>query len=123
MKNKKDKARRVLLSGLLLAVSWHAIAEVDGISASIEQPPQLRQAVPDANGSTPVMLSDKLHQINNSLESTTAVHQYDFTAVRGQNVLITTPTATITRNGSWSIRWRVGSGSPSDIMVRRKSLG
>ncbi|KPW37525.1 hypothetical protein ALP45_02966 [Pseudomonas coronafaciens pv. atropurpurea] len=108
MKNKRSKVRRVLLSGLLLAISWHAIAQVDETSASIEQPPQLRQAVPDANGSTPVMLSDKLHQINNSLESTTAVHQYDFTAVRGQNVLITAPDSDY--NQKWKLEYQVEGG-------------
>ncbi|MGN2411691.1 hypothetical protein [Pseudomonas syringae] len=108
MNNKKDKARRALLSGLLLAMSWHAMAQVDAAPAVSDPPTSQEQTVPEAGSSIPVVLSDKLHQISKTLESTTAVHQYGFTAVRGQNVLIATPDSNY--NQKWKLEFQVDGG-------------
>ncbi|MFH7365668.1 hypothetical protein RA275_29860, partial [Pseudomonas syringae pv. tagetis] len=55
------------------------------------QPTTQDQAVQNQSRSNPLVMSDKINQISNTLENTTADHQNNFTAVLGQNVLKTTP--------------------------------
>ncbi|MCI3946802.1 hypothetical protein K0038_03876 [Pseudomonas syringae] len=117
MKSKKNKARRVLLSGLLWVMSWHALAHVEGAPTVSEQPAHQKPTVPDAKTFISVVLSDKVHQINNTLESTTAVHQYGFTAVRGQHVLIATPDSD--DHQKWKLEFQVDGG---EWQVKRHSL-
>ncbi|SDW28403.1 hypothetical protein SAMN05444064_10294 [Pseudomonas syringae] len=108
MKNKKNKAGRAFVSGLLLAMSCHATAQVEGAPTASEQPIPQEQTAPATGNSVPVVLTDKIHQINKILESTTVVHQYDFTAARGQNVLIATPDHQY--NQTWRLEYQVDGG-------------
>ncbi|MFA0995721.1 MULTISPECIES: hypothetical protein [Pseudomonas syringae group] len=108
MKNKKSKAGRAFVSGLLLAMSYHAMAQVEVAPVAGHQPTPQEQAVQNQSRSTPVVLSDKIHQIDNTLENTSAVHQYNFTAVRGQNVLITTPDTDYDQK--WRLEYQVDGG-------------
>ncbi|EPM71459.1 hypothetical protein A584_09124 [Pseudomonas syringae pv. theae ICMP 3923] len=108
MKNKKSKAGRAFVSGLLLAMSYHAMAQVEIATVASHQPTTQEQAVQNQGRSTPVMLSDKIHQIASNLENTSAVHQYNFTAVRGQNVLITTPDTDYDQK--WRLEYQVDGG-------------
>ncbi|EPM45685.1 fibronectin type III domain-containing protein [Pseudomonas syringae] len=108
MKNKKSKAGRAFVSGLLLAMSYHAMAQLEVNPVASHQPTTQEQAVQNQGRSTPVMLSDKIHQIASNLENTSAVHQYNFTAVRGQNVLITTPATDYDQK--WRLEYQVDGG-------------
>ncbi|RMR06067.1 hypothetical protein [Pseudomonas syringae group genomosp. 3] len=108
MKNKKNKAGRAFVSGLLLAMSYHALAQVEVAPVAGYQPTTQEQAVQNQGRSTPVVLSDKIHQVDNTLENTSAVHQYNFTAVRGQNVLITTPDSDYDQK--WRLEYQVDGG-------------
>ncbi|EPN45347.1 hypothetical protein A244_25596 [Pseudomonas syringae pv. actinidiae ICMP 18807] len=108
MKNKKSKAGRAFVSGLLLAMSYHAMAQLEVNPVASHQPTTQEQAVQNQGRSTPVMLSDKIHQIASTLEDTSAVHQYTFTAVRGQNVLITTPDTDYDQK--WRLEYQVDGG-------------
>ncbi|MBL3875398.1 hypothetical protein EGV01_26280 [Pseudomonas syringae pv. theae] len=96
------------MSGLLLAMSYHAMAQVEIATVASHQPTTQEQAVQNQGRSTPVMLSDKIHQIASNLENTSAVHQYNFTAVRGQNVLITTPDTDYDQK--WRLEYQVDGG-------------
>ncbi|MEE5067993.1 hypothetical protein V2J74_14890 [Pseudomonas alliivorans] len=91
MNNNKNAACRLLLSGLFLAVSCHALAQ--GESRVADVMPDAPQATSALRAEAPgvVVLSDKIHEISQMLESNSAVHQYSFTAIRGQDVLLTTP--------------------------------
>ncbi|RMS77089.1 hypothetical protein ALP60_04335, partial [Pseudomonas savastanoi] len=108
MKNKKNKAGRAFVSGLLLAMSYHAMGQVEGAPVVSQQPMLQEQAVQNPSHSNPVVLSDKIHQISHILESTSAVHQYNFTAARGQNVLITTPDSDYDQK--WRLEYQVDGG-------------
>lgn len=108
MKNKKSKAGRTFVCGLLLTMSCHAMAQVEVAPVVTEPPMPSEQTARNQNHSIPVVLSDKIHQISNILESTTAIHQYGFTAVRGQNVLITTPDRDY--NQKWRLEYQVDGG-------------
>ncbi|NAS98457.1 hypothetical protein CU664_16905 [Pseudomonas syringae pv. actinidifoliorum] len=96
------------MSGLLLAMSYHAMAQVEVSPVASHQPTTQEQAVQNQSRSTPVMLSDKIHQIASNLENTSAVHQYSFTVVRGQNVLITTPDTDYDQK--WRLEYQVDGG-------------
>ncbi|AQX62445.1 hypothetical protein CVE34_10145 [Pseudomonas syringae pv. actinidiae] len=96
------------MSGLLLAMSYHAMAQVEVAPVAGHQPTTQEQAVQNQGRSTPVMLSDRIHQIASNLENTSAVHQYNFTAVRGQNVLITTPDTDYDQK--WRLEYQVDGG-------------
>ncbi|NAT17300.1 hypothetical protein CU663_21185, partial [Pseudomonas syringae pv. actinidifoliorum] len=96
------------MSGLLLAMSYHAMAQVEVNPVASHQPTTQEQAVQNQGRSTPVILSDKIHQIASNLENTSAVHQYNFTAVRGQNVLITTPDTDYDQK--WRLEYQVDGG-------------
>ncbi|NAT22199.1 hypothetical protein CU665_04730 [Pseudomonas syringae pv. actinidifoliorum] len=96
------------MSGLLLAMSYHAMAQLEVNPVASHQPTTQEQAVQNQGRSTPVMLSDKIHQIASNLENTSAVHQYSFTAVRGQNVLITTPDTDYDQK--WRLEYQVDGG-------------
>ncbi|WP_183134119.1 hypothetical protein [Pseudomonas savastanoi] len=108
MKNKKNKAGRAFVSGLLLAMSYHAMGQVEGAPVVSQQPMLQEQAVQNPSHSNPVVLSDKIHQISHILENTSAVHQYNFTAARGQNVLITTPDSDYDQK--WRLEYQVDGG-------------
>lgn len=108
MENKKSKAGRAFVSGLLLAMSYHAMAQVEVAPVAGYQPTTQEQAAQNQSRSTPFVLSDKIHQIDNTLENTSAVHQYNFTAVRGQNVLITTPDSDYDQK--WRLEYQVDGG-------------
>ncbi|MEE4911270.1 hypothetical protein V2K30_19655 [Pseudomonas alliivorans] len=87
----KNAACRLLLSGLFLAVSCHALAQGEnGVADVMPDAPQATSAL-RAEAPGVVVLSDKIHEISQILESNSAVHQYSFTAIRGQDVLLTTP--------------------------------
>lgn len=122
------------MSTLLLALSFQSMANVN-----CEEPPvtpvvmeatdQLvgEAAVPDAllpvveapivepEVSTAVeapvydVLSDKINQIENTLESLSAVHHYSFTSVRGQDVVLGTPKRA-TFNTLWKVEYQVDGG-------------
>lgn len=96
------------MSGLLLAMSYHGMAQVEVAPVAGHQPTTQEQAVQNQGRSTPVMLSDRIHQIASNLENTSAVHQYNFTAVRGQNVLITTPDTDYDQK--WRLEYQVDGG-------------
>ena len=108
MNNNKSATRRLLLSGLFLAMSCHAFAQGEsGVAGAVPDAPQetstLRAEIPGA-----VVLSDKIHEITQTLESTSAVHQYSFTAIRGQNVLLATPGSQYDK--LWKVEYQVDGG-------------
>ncbi|MEE5098476.1 hypothetical protein V2J88_03275 [Pseudomonas alliivorans] len=91
MNNNKNAACRLLLSGLFLAMSCHALAQGEsGVADVMLDAPQATSAL-RAEAPGVVVLSDKIHEISQMLESNSAVHQYSFTAIRGQDVFLTTP--------------------------------
>ncbi|WP_025993883.1 fibronectin type III domain-containing protein [Pseudomonas viridiflava] len=108
MNNNKSATGRLLLSGLFLAMSCHAFAQGEsGVAGAVPDAPQetstLRAEIPGA-----VVLSDKIHEITQTLESTSAVHQYSFTAIRGQNVLLATPGSQYDK--LWKVEYQVDGG-------------
>ncbi|ODJ90984.1 hypothetical protein BB779_10465 [Pseudomonas viridiflava] len=109
MDNNKSATGRLLLSGLFLAMSCHAFAQgesgVEGVA------PDAQQETPTLRAETPgvVVLSDKIHDITQTLENTSAVHQYSFTAIRGQDVLLTTPGSQY--NKLWKVEYQVDGGA------------
>lgn len=108
MDNNKSATGRLLLSGLFLAMSCHAFAQgesgVEGVA------PDAQQETPTLRAETPgvVVLSDKIHDITQTLENTSAVHQYSFTAIRGQNVLLATPGSQYDK--FWKVEYQVDGG-------------
>ncbi|WP_122436580.1 fibronectin type III domain-containing protein [Pseudomonas viridiflava] len=108
MDNNKSATGRLLLSGLFLAMSCHAFAQgesgVEGVA------PDAQQETPTLRAETPgvVVLSDKIHEITQTLESTSAAHQYSFTAIRGQNVLLATPGSQYDK--LWKVEYQVDGG-------------
>ncbi|CAM3411418.1 hypothetical protein PSFL111601_23325 [Pseudomonas floridensis] len=56
-----------------------------------------------------MVLSDKIHQISQSLESSSAVHEYSFTAIRGQDVLLTMPGSQYST--LWKVEYRIDGGT------------
>ncbi|XYQ83004.1 fibronectin type III domain-containing protein [Pseudomonas syringae] len=108
MTNNKSATGRLLLSGLFLAMSCHAFAQGEsGVAGAV---PDAQQEAPTLRAETPgvVVLSDKIHEITQTLESTSAVHQYSFTAIRGQNVLLATPGSQYDK--LWKVEYQVDGG-------------
>ncbi|KPX01487.1 hypothetical protein ALP17_112328 [Pseudomonas savastanoi] len=108
MNKMKNKTGRAFVSGLLLAMSYHAMGQVEGAPVVSQQPMLQEQAVQNPSHLNPVVLSDKIHQISHILENTSAVYQYNFTAARGQNVLITTPHSDYDQK--WRLEYQVDGG-------------
>lgn len=109
MDNNKSATGRLLLSGLFLAMSCHAFAQGEsGVAGAVPDAPQ---EISTSRAETPgvVVLSDKIHEITQTLESTSAVHQYSFTAIRGQDVLLTTPS--IYYNKRWTVEYQTDGGA------------
>lgn len=108
MDNNKSATGRLLLSGLFLAMSCHAFAQGEsGVAGAVPDAPQETST---SRAETPgvVVLSDKIHEITQTLESTSAVHQYSFTAIRGQNVLLATPGSQYDK--LWKVEYQVDGG-------------
>ncbi len=108
MDNNKSATGRLLLSGLFLAMSCHAFAQGESDVAGVV--PDAQQEISTLRAETPgvVVLSDKIHEITQTLESTSAVHQYSFTAIRGQNVLLATPGSQYDK--LWKVEYQVDGG-------------
>ena len=108
MDNNKSATGRLLLSGLFLAMSCHAFAQGESGVAGVV--PDAQQETSTLRAETPgvVVLSDKIHEITQTLESTSAVHQYSFTAIRGQNVLLATPGSQYDK--LWKVEYQVDGG-------------
>jgi hypothetical protein len=91
---------------LLLAASLQCLAQNGNV---VEDPASSAGAAADT--AAPVLatvLSDRVHQITASLEGSGIVHNYSFTSVRGQNVLLATPD-TDGFNVKWRMEYRTGS--------------
>ncbi|MBC3955013.1 hypothetical protein [Pseudomonas triticifolii] len=108
MKNNKSNTCRMLVSGLFLAMSCHVLAQGESGVVSIASDALHETSVLRAENPGVVVLSDKIHQITQTLESVSAVHQYSFTAVRGQNVLLATPGSQYDK--LWKVEYQVDSG-------------
>lgn len=109
MTNNKSATGRLLLSGLFLAMSCHAFAQGEsGVAGAV---PDAQQEAPTLREETPgvVVLSDKIHDITQTLENSSAVHQYSFTAIRGQNVLLATPGSQYDK--LWKVEYQVDGGA------------
>ncbi|WP_122689315.1 hypothetical protein [Pseudomonas viridiflava] len=109
MNNNKSATGRLLLSGLFLAMSCHAFAQGEsGVAGAV---PDAQQEAPTLREETPgvVVLSDKIHDITQTLENSSAVHQYSFTAIRGQNVLLATPGSQYDK--LWKVEYQVDGGA------------
>jgi hypothetical protein len=126
------KVPGMLVSTLLLAISCHSIASsncddplvppvvIDAaeqlasepvISAdvlTVEAPVVEPEPMP-VEAPVYQVLSDKIHQIENTLESMDAIHHYSFTSVRGQDVVLGTPDRT-TFNTLWKVEYQVDGG-------------
>lgn len=126
------KVPGMLVSTLLLAISCHSIASsncddplvppvvIDAaeqlasepvISAdlmAVEAPVVEPEPMP-VEAPVYQVLSDKIHQIESTLESMTAVHHYSFTSVRGQDVVLGTPERA-TFNTLWKVEYQVDDG-------------
>ncbi|WP_349969841.1 hypothetical protein [Pseudomonas caspiana] len=65
-----------------------------------------------------IVLSDKIHQIQEVLENSRSVHHYSFTSVRGQDVLLGTPEPKML-NQLWKVEYQVNG---SDWKVKAVSF-
>lgn len=105
MKN-KDKNYWSVLPVLLLAASLQCSAQNGNV---VETPASPAESGADTLAAAPAtILSDRVHQLTASLEGSGAVHNYSFTSVRGQNVLLATPD-TDGFNIKWRMEYRTGS--------------
>ncbi len=109
MKNNKSNTCRMLVSGLFLAMSCHALAQGENAQGSTGQASPQVSSESSAETQKTVALSDKIHQISQTLDSVSAVHHYSFTALRGQNVLLTTPGSHY--NKLWTVDYQVDDGA------------
>lgn len=98
------KKIRMLMCGLLVAVAGHSLAQEQG---SFED-----QALSNHDGQVAIgdedtinILSDRLHHISQSLESSLTVHRYSFTSARGQNVLLAAKNRE-SLNRTWKLEYR-----------------
>lgn len=97
------------LSGVLWAFSWHSLAQTEG---TVEPPASTagqEQQVQDIEGEAFTVLSDRIHQIEQTLQSDTSVDRYSFTAIRGQDVLLATPGLSVL-NRVWKVEYQVDGG-------------
>jgi hypothetical protein len=134
MKNNKRLIQNAQVSTLLLAMSCGVLAHahncdepINSGSLTEEQTQHVSEPLvpdvavrtsdqqeaigPDQAGEAPTIieLSDKVHQLAKTLESDTAVHVFNFTSVRGQDVLLGTPDRE-TFNKLWKVQYQIGSG-------------
>ncbi|MFK7699594.1 hypothetical protein [Pseudomonas caspiana] len=65
-----------------------------------------------------IVLSDKIHQIQEVLENARSVHHYSFTSIRGQDVLLGTPEPKML-NQLWKVEYQVNG---SDWKVKAVSF-
>ncbi|GAB7531675.1 hypothetical protein PS3A_40890 [Pseudomonas sp. 3A(2025)] len=92
--NKNKKRLNGLVAAVLAIAALQAFAQTDP---------------PPASAPVETVLEDRVHQIGNALESTAAVHQYSFTSVRGQNVLLAIPDAR-SYGKQWRLEYRIDGG-------------
>jgi len=106
--NNKSLQCRVFLSATLLALSCQSFGQTQQASVQVKPVIEQNSIVQEGTAEVAAVLSDKLHQINRALENPAAVHSYSFTAVRGQDVLLATPSAGY--NKQWRAEYRVDTG-------------
>jgi hypothetical protein len=134
MKNNKRLIQNAQVSTLLLAMSCGMLAHahncdepINSGSLTEEQTQHVSEPLvpdvavrtsdqqeaigPDQAGEAPTIieLSDKVHQLAKTLESDAAVHVFNFTSVRGQDVLLGTPDRE-TFNKLWKVQYQIGTG-------------
>ncbi|MBX8529712.1 hypothetical protein K5D32_08580 [Pseudomonas cichorii] len=110
MNKNRNSFYPVFLSGVIWAFSGHSLAQTEG---TVEPPASTagqEQQLQDIDGETFTVLSDRIHQIEQILQSVTSVDRYSFTAVRGQDVLLATPGGGIS-NRVWKIEYQVDGGA------------
>ena len=105
MKNNKRHSGGMLVSALFLAMSCHALAQNESGQGSTGQASSQVSSELSTDTQNAVELSDKIHQISQTLYSVSTVHHYSFTALRGQNVLLTTPGSHY--NKLWTVDYQV----------------
>lgn len=84
----------MLVAGVLAVTALQAFAQTD--PAPVTAP-------------VTTVLEDRVHQISNALESTAAVHEYSFTSIRGQNVLLAIPDVR-SYGKQWRLEYRIDGG-------------
>ncbi|RMQ49847.1 hypothetical protein ALQ04_01304 [Pseudomonas cichorii] len=105
---------RMLVSGLLLIMACHSFAQVAENA--------------EASAGSVTQLSDRLHQIDQTLQSVTTIHDYSFISVRGQDVLLATPGADMSKS-LWRLEYQVDGGkwepktSSSPVPIRNLKPG
>jgi hypothetical protein len=132
MNTTKYKVPCMLVSTLLLAISCHSIASsncddplvpsvvIDAAEQMVSEPvtsadvltveaPVVEPEPSPVEAPVYQVLSDKIHQLESTLESMTAVHHYSFTSVRGQDVVLGTPERA-TFNTLWKVEYQVDGG-------------
>ncbi|MBX8491685.1 hypothetical protein K5D56_19125 [Pseudomonas cichorii] len=94
------------LSGVLWVFSCHSLAQTEG---AVEPSASTAAQVQEIDGEAFTVLSDRIHQIEQTLQSVTSVDRYTFTAVRGQDVLLATP-GLGALNRAWKVEYQVDGG-------------
>ena len=94
------------LSGVLWVFSCHSLAQTEG---AVEPSASTAAQVQEIDGEAFTVLSDRIHQIEQTLQSVTSVDRYTFTAVRGQDVLLATPGLSAL-NRAWKVEYQVDGG-------------
>ncbi|MCV4281248.1 hypothetical protein [Pseudomonas capsici] len=95
------------LSGVLWMFSCHALAQIEGaVGPSVSTAAQVQEI----DGEAFTVLGDRIHQIEQTLQSVTSVDRYSFTAVRGQDVLLATPGGGVP-NRVWKVEYQVDGGA------------
>lgn len=92
--NKNKKRLNRLVAGVFAVTALQAFAQTDP---------------PPAQAPVETVLGDRVHLLSNALESVTAVHQYSFTSVRGQNVLLASPNVR-SYGKQWRLEYRIDGG-------------
>ncbi|MFJ4142388.1 hypothetical protein [Pseudomonas sp. NPDC089734] len=82
-----------LISGVLLTVSCHTLAFVE-----------------KSTEGEFTELSDRLHQIERTLQGIETIHRYSFISVRGQDVLLATPGFSV-GNSLWRVEYQIDGGN------------
>jgi hypothetical protein len=115
MNKYKKRVLSVFVSSVILALCCKSYAVPAVAQMGNGEPPVSVQSVGQAPGTQdidePILkeLSDQLHLIENSLNNRSSAHYYGFTALRGQKVILSTPTGAPSTK-AWKVEYHEGGG-------------
>lgn len=115
MNKYKKRVLSVFVSSVILALCCKSYAVPAVAQMGNGEPPVSVQSVGQAPGTQdidePILkeLSDQLHLIENSLNNRSSAHYYGFTALRGQKVILSTPTGAPSTK-AWKVECHEGGG-------------